>query len=453
MKILLCLLPPNAPDHPLLGVASLAGALRDNGHTVTLLDANIILYNRCPAEHWRWQSDGWFSWATPVDVWLQDIANLLIKTLQGSTFDGLALSCGSAGRYFIEKSVLAAQSVNPVLPIILGGPAFFHPDDISSLTRPNTDICQGEGEISIVAWANSLQHAPYEARQNKIFSNRFTHLDDLPTPDFTVFNQQYVRADVLPMETSRGCVNKCAFCDDAQMWKGYRSKSPVKIRQDLAYYAEHCTHITFTDSLLNPSQPQVLRLTQELTPFFRQHKITWEGMFECKGINDFVAEALAESGCTDVFLGVESFDEKFLRLLDKNITSANAQQAIRSLAKFGINVSIGFIIAGHPIQTKSQFDYDMEQLQSLMPHLHSVSVNLLCIPAGTPLWKKCNDVGIVWPKVNPWQLWHGGRGFEDVAQRIARCQKTQEMLRKNDVKTGNISSHKQQLLMIMENFE
>lgn len=453
MKILLCLLPPNAPDHPLLGVASLAGALHNNGHTVTFLDANIILYNKYKAEDWRWQSDGWFSWATPVDAWLHDIANLLIKTLQSNAYDGLALSCGSAGRNFIKKSVIAAQSVNPALPIILGGPAFFHPDDIPCITKLKTDICQGEGEISIVAWANSLQDTPSKVHKSQIFSNRLAHLDDLPTPDFTVFDQQYARLSVLPMETSRGCINNCAFCDDVQMWKGYRIKSLYRVRQDLTYYADHCTHITFTDSLLNPSQSRVVRLAQELTPFFRQHKSTWEGMLECKGIDDSVAEKLAESGCTDVFLGVESFDTEFLRLLGKDKTSANAQQAIISLAKFGINVSIGFIIAGHPIQTKTQFDYDIEQLQSLTPYLHSVSVNLLCIPTGTPLWEKCNNTGIVWPKVNPWQFWHGGAGFEDIAQRVEWCQITQEMLRAENVKTGDIGAHKHQLLKIMENFE
>ncbi|MFH1020579.1 MAG: hypothetical protein V1782_08250 [Pseudomonadota bacterium] len=60
MNIVLCVPPPNAADHPLLGVASLAGMLTATGHEVAVLDLNAQLSHRqhLPASHQRKEGDG-----------------------------------------------------------------------------------------------------------------------------------------------------------------------------------------------------------------------------------------------------------------------------------------------------------------------------------------------------------------------------------------------------------
>lgn len=431
--ILLCLLPPNAPDFPLLGPASLAGALRRAGCGVTILDANLALYRRHRRSHWRWRGAGWTSWQTPPAPWLQESATLAAAALEAGAYDGLALSLGNAGWPFVVPLLEAVRRVEPQLPVLLGGPAFFHPGDVlRGRDMFGVDICYGEGEQVIVDWAKGLDRA--RRRAPRIFSAPLASLDELPDPDFSLFPAGYARSGVLPMESSRGCVNRCGFCDDTRMWRRYRGKSAARLSRDMHGLAERCAHVSFVDSLLNPSAQRLRELASVLRQAHARYGLTWEGMLECRHTDARSAGVLAAAGCTDVFLGVESFDRDFLRMLGKEHVSAQAPGAIRALAAAGIRVAMGFIVAGPPLQSQRQRAEDLRRLLDLAPCLSFVSVNPLCIPEGTPLWQNSARLGLVLPPVAPWMFWHGGDAG-DVPRRLAWCRHVREALNAAGVAT------------------
>lgn len=434
-RILLCLLPPNAPDFPLLGLASLAGALRRAGHAAAVLDANLALHRRHPQEHWRWSGSGWPSWTAPPAAWLEETASLAATTLASGAFDGLALSLGNAGWPFVRPLLRRVRRAFPTLPVLLGGPAFFHEADARrGEAEFDAGICRGEGEQAIADWATALGE-PGAGASRGAPPRRALALDSLPMPDFSLFPDGYMRPGVLPLETSRGCVNQCAFCDDRLMWRRYRQKSADRLKRDVAALAGRCTHISCVDSLLNPTPARVLQTAALLGEAHAAGGLTWEAMLECRGVDSRVAESLAAAGCTDVFLGVESFDPAFLRRLGKAAVSAAAPEAIRALSGAGIRVSMGFIVAGPPLQTERQWEEDLRRLLALAPHLSHVAVNPLCLPEGTRLWAERERLGIGMPAANPWGFWHGGDPRGDVLRRFAWCRHVRAALRSAHVDT------------------
>lgn len=209
-------------------------------------------------------------------------------------------------------------------------------------------------------------------------------------------------------------------------------KSARVVGAHLAELKRHAKHVSFSDSLLNPSAGRIA----ELTDVISAQNVSWDGMLQCRGIEPSVAERLRLSGCEHVFLGVESFNASLLLKLRKSSTPEDGERAIRTLHAAGINVSMGLIVAGPPLQSRSEFECDLGKLQELAQCLSSVAVNPLCVPMGTPLWNEGDVIGLRFPARSPWWFWHGPNGLEDVRTRFDWCAEAVALLRDTGLFSG-----------------
>jgi len=431
MNIVLCVPPPNAADHPLLGVASLAGMLLAAGHEVAIFDLNAQLRHRqlLPDRHQRKEGDGVWSDAEFRRVMWPHVTALLDEFLDAAPeIDAFGIHVSSAGRALAEDIGKAVRTHAPVCKVIAGGPDFFvSPDEIDAIA-PFDAIFVGEAEVSLSGWLNA-------GCPNGVFQASPIELDDLPLPDFSKFPlHPYSRPGVLPAETARGCVNHCAFCDDARMWKRYRAKTSARLKRDLLHLqAAGATHVTFCDSVLNPTPERFktfLKVVKEVG-------LPWDGMLQARGLNHALADEMARSGCREVFMGIESFSLSFLARFNKQQVSANGAQSLEALASAGISVSMGLIVAGPPLQTRDEFEHDLHTLEKMARHLSTVAVNPLCIPVGTPLWSQGETLGIKGlGGEQSWRFWHGGKGLEDIRLRLAWCREAIALLQAHGVSTG-----------------
>lgn len=432
MNIVLCVPPPNAADHPLLGVASLAGMLTAAGHEVSILDLNAQLSYRqhLSATHQRKEGDGaWHDAKFRQSMWPL-IAALLDEFLgmETSGIDAFGIHVSSMGRTLAEDIGKAVRARFPACKLIAGGPDFFvSPEEITT-RAPFDAIFVGEAEASLAEWLDA-------GLPNGVFQAPPIKLDDLPLPDFSGFPlHAYSRPGVLPVETARGCVNRCAFCDDARMWKGYRAKTPTRLKRDLVHLqTAGATHLTFCDSVLNPTPERLKAFLMVMT----EVGLTWDGMMQARGLDHALAHDMAQSGCRDLFMGIESFSVSFLSRFNKQQVSANGAQIVEALASAGINVSMGLIVAGPPLQTRAEFEHDLHTLEKLAKHLSSVAVNPLCIPTGTPLRHQGEALGIKGlDGEQAWRFWHSGNGIEDIHLRLSWCREVVALLDEHGVSTG-----------------
>jgi radical SAM superfamily enzyme YgiQ (UPF0313 family) len=244
-------------------------------------------------------------------------------------------------------------------------------------------------------------------------------MNNLPIPSFSLFPKEYRQEGVLPIETSRGCVNGCTFCLDRQMWGQLKVKSPQFLARDLASARSYgATYVNCMDSVVNSTEERLL----DILPIFKTSGLLWGGMFQARGINNDIAARLRDSGCTNAFLGVESFSSKLLRYLNKSHTPEDAKLAIQSLGNVGVNVSIGLIIAGEPFQSEYDFFSDVDTIVSLAPFLKLVAINPLCIGQNTPLYRISSDLGVQGLNTqNGWKLWYYKNSIEELSLRYKWC--------------------------------
>lgn len=429
MRIIFFIAPPASPDHPLLGIASLATMLRDAGHNVVVFDLNAMLFHEGFKEKSYWQKEKFDCWSDPT--FINDIKPELITMMEGFTaqYDNEPhVICFHVNDTSKALARFCAQQFSEIYRdtrLAAGGPAFFNIDGENASQEPYDVIISGEGEQALTNWLEKgcLSGAKV------ISEKKLESLDSLVKPDYSLFPLPlYARPNVFPFETSRGCSNHCGFCNDVLMWGRRRSKSPERLIAEFEMLKNNWgnIHISFCDSLLNPS-PSNFRI---LLQILKDYNFTWDGMIQVEGIDEDIADQMFRSGCKDVFMGVESFLDNFLSKINKAKRTTNAATAIRALAKFEIKPSMGLIIAGNPFQSRSEFDCDMDYIRNLSQCLKSVAVNPLCIPKDTWLYKQRNRFLLQkLDDINGWKFWHGPNGFEDVKNRYLWCKEAAEILK------------------------
>jgi p-methyltransferase len=153
----------------------------------------------------------------------------------------------------------------------------------------------------------------------------------------------------VPVQAGVGCAAKCAFCD----FQGLRRvsiRSPESVVDEVATIPafDGVRRVYFTDDNLFSSAKRAREICKALIA--RNLGVRWRGMLRIGIVNDEVAELMAESGCLEVLLGIESGDPGILAAMNKGGDPDRIVAGIEKLAKHGINTKSMFI-TGFPGET------------------------------------------------------------------------------------------------------
>lgn len=412
----------------------IAGATKAEGHSVSVCDLNLACYLDGSIRHAFWERDGFDAWYEEgfLDEHWHVIHRLLSENVladgRWADWDVIGIHVNYAARRVVDRIAIAIKALFPNVRIALGGPACFFSSEADFSFEVDA-VFRGEAEHSWLKWLSC-------GMPRGVISPIVGDMDTLPTPDFSIFAANgYRRGQTLPIETSRGCVNRCAFCSDVQLWGRCRMKSVSKIGNDLEQIRSFgAARVSCVDSLVNPTTERLL----SILPTFAASGLRWDGMFQVRGLSEDIVGRLRDAGCDHVFLGVESFSPTVLRHLRKAHVSKNAASAIRGLANAGISVTIGMIVAGPPFQTKEEFVADIDLAVGLAAHLDSVALNPLCIPVGTPLDGIASKLGVLGVNEDDgWKHWYAIDRHADVARRYDWCCDAIAALKANGVRVDS----------------
>jgi p-methyltransferase len=106
--------------------------------------------------------------------------------------------------------------------------------------------------------------------------------------------------------------------------------------------------VYFTDDNLFPGPKRAKEMLRALIS--AKLGLRWRGLIRASIIDDEVAALMAESGCTEVLLGIESGDAGMLKRMKKLITPAKILQGLETLTRHGISTKSTFIV-GFPGET------------------------------------------------------------------------------------------------------
>ncbi|GEM_PF-2750858 len=229
--------------------------------------------------------------------------------------------------------------------LVAGGPT---PSTlITSLAPFFNIICIGEGEETlreIVKYyqekSNKLETVPGTVTN---FSGHILHnpprelimdLNALPFPDFRDIPKKKYGA--IAIQTSRGCVARCAFCDETIYWSKYRWRKPEKVVKEIEFQSQRygTTNFRFHDSLINGSPKHL----EELCDLLKEKNlhITWGGNARVNGLTEELINKMSESGCKYLLFGIESASQKILDDMRKKITIEEIISALKICQSAGI---------------------------------------------------------------------------------------------------------------------
>lgn len=355
--------PPHWVKTPPLGLAYLDRYLRNAGIDVATCDLNVAACGRLHADKKEWlRLNAAFQnnlYALVQEKHPDLIARLLEEI---RNFPVIGFSLFERNENF---SLTLAEHIRQRFPdktIVFGGPQVLARQMQGHPLSPPWHWVIGEGEKALEEIIRG------ETRVKIHRHHELDCLNDIPFPDFTCFNiSQYGSA--LPIFASRGCIRRCSFCTEHMLSKKFRQHSPGYIVEQISSLIKQYRrrHYVFHDSLINADYDWLTRLCQGIID--KRLNITWEAqMLIHPGLEPSLGKLMKQSGCVNLFIGMESAADDVLKKMKKGFSKKDAVTFLNILRRAGLNYEISLIF-GYPGEHEADF---LETVDFILTHRHII---------------------------------------------------------------------------------
>lgn len=232
------------------------------------------------------------------------------------------------------------------------------------------------------------------------------NLDLLPFPEYRIYEIDKYRVSktlaryppVAWMESSRGCVYGCVYCNKNIFGRNFRVKSPGRVVEEMQRLkAMGVNEIHFTDDAFTTDVARAKRICDLIVE--KEVNIHWALVTGIR-VNQVDYELLCKmkkAGCYKVFFGIESGNQEILNGIKKGITLEQVRTAVNYAHKAGIEVWGAFMI-GLPNETEQTMRDTINFAKSLPLDLAKISI-LIPLPS-TPIFEEWQKKGYI--KTKDW---------------------------------------------------
>lgn len=277
--------------------------------------------------------------------------------------DVVGLSCYIWNIHRVYDLIKILKEKNPEVIIILGGPEVSYNSREVLENNLNVDfISSGEGELPFALLLNSISSSGdfdidgicYRLNGEFIISEPYVSKTEPPSP----YCEEYfasLKGRIAYLETSRGCPYSCAFCLSGRCGNA-RFFDVQRAKDELVMLANSGTKtIKLVDRTFNANKKRAA----EIVDFIGENYggIIPKGVcvhFEIAG--DILDERLLSSfkrlpvGAVQLEIGLQSFNEKTLKYINRKTNTEILKKNIRTLLSFN-NMHIHIdLIAGLPFE-------------------------------------------------------------------------------------------------------
>ncbi|MBT7041002.1 MAG: B12-binding domain-containing radical SAM protein [Bacteroidetes bacterium] len=287
--------------------------------------------------------------------------NVLNENLKPEVF---FISCYTSMLSICFESIEYFRNKFPSAKIIVGGPhANFMPD--SFLDSRADIVWSGEIDGQLHQILKQAEGMKQSNTTQPIFMKNTSRLLTPNTLDWKLYLEysDHENRQMPRMMISRDCIHKCSFCVPRGVGKSIRErrKSLDIFKNDIREYRslkeDDLLHIRFTDpDFLWDAEwnLQVVELLYELD-------VTWDCQTRIpNNLKSFssLLPRIRESGCRSIFFGIESTNQRVLKLINKNYTAKNIDKVLEACTDEGIMTLCNLLI-GLPGQNKSDVINDV----------------------------------------------------------------------------------------------
>lgn len=222
-------------------------------------------------------------------------------------------------------------------------------------------------------------------------------VNELPVPDFDglPLNKYFVPELILPYLGTRGCYwGKCTFCDHGAGYiDQFRAKHAEQIIKELAELKAKYKnkHFLFTDESFPPA------LFAKLPPMMIEANldIYWTTLirFESLLVEPKLWDMAAKSGCRSLYFGLESANERIIKLIKKDTNIEVAIKNLQEAKRVGIwSHVMGFF--GFPSETQEEAEDTRRFLMANQDIIHSVEMYFFVLYKHAPVWDMMEETKI-----------------------------------------------------------
>ena len=227
--------------------------------------------------------------------------------------------------------------------------------------------------------------------------------DLLPLNQYKVFFTEDGRKSA-NINTSRGCPFRCKFCSDPALnegrWRGFSAERVLE-KVDFLYKEHDVRMIYFQDDYFPGSKRRFIEVLEGLKKYKRDVEWATLGIRAdtLVKLDDEHWDLMWESGCHSLEIGIESGNERVIKLVNKAETLDEMRLANKKLAKYDIKVKYTLIV-GFPGETEDEIadtvNFAME-LERDNPNCYTLIFPFMPI-VGTPFFQDAVKMGFKEPK-------------------------------------------------------
>lgn len=373
-------------QNPVLSLATIGATLRQHGHEVKVLD--LDLYNN--------------SWEK-----LEETLKQFVPHVVGIT--------GTSPLY--KEIIRIAQSVKSLAPSILvvtgGVHSSIFPEEMLNESAIDLVVI-GEGDFQLVEilegkdidLVDGIMYKDDVIIKKTNSRELIADLDILPFPAWDLFEiHKYKgssiaerRRPVGSLETSRGCVFNCCFCNKKMYGNSFRPKSAIRVVDEIEYMLDvGFKEIRIQDDMFSTNIKRAKAICDEIIK--RKLKFFWTlfNGIRVDSVDLELFKKIKASGGYQVSFGIESGNQEILNRASKKIKVEQISEAICMANSVGLE-TVGFFIIGLPGETEKTIEDTIRFSKSVKLDFAKFGI---AVPfPGTVLYEEWNGKGLI--KTKDW---------------------------------------------------
>jgi len=224
-------------------------------------------------------------------------------------------------------------------------------------------------------------------------------LDSLPYADFSDYDfSKYHLVNTLPMITSRGCPNKCIFCNERVFFGKYRSMSAQRVYAEIEFQLSKrptIDHVYFYDSLINANIEQLSILMDLFINGDLNVKWSVNAVLR-KEMDLKLFSKMKEAGCSWLAFGLENASVPLMLKVGKQTAkNIDLDKIIRECSVAGIKCTLNFMF-GLPGETESDFAENIKLLERNKDYITEITLShsFCTLSPGSSAYDQADKYGI-----------------------------------------------------------
>jgi len=329
----------SATQYPPIGLAMLASVLREAGHEVTIIDANIF---KEPGSRL----------ANRIGALKPDLAGITVNIISARAGVQLATTL---------------KRLDPALAICLGGP-FVTDKSGPLLKKYGMDFAvYGEGEVTFSELCSGKPPAGigglvyFDGTGITVNPPRplLEDINTLPLPAYDLlpplglYRCRSRGTPVGPVFTSRGCPFHCTYCTSVVFGKKFRAHSPDYIMKNILHLTKNhgIRQLDILDDHFTLDMDRAEETLDRIIHADLKLHLNFQNGIRTEKLTPAFVRKMKKAGTFKVNIGIESGSVEILGKVKKNLDLQNIIDAIRMFRAEGI-ITVGLFILGLPFDTE-----------------------------------------------------------------------------------------------------